>query len=304
MTDQASPALWRFFQGNDLNAFTLIVDTPNGAHVRRIRPPLPLPTGVEHGPSAEAAAHTAATCGLSDFGFRPAYASKGSGRRGLGDRLLLVGGRGAVVQVKARTIQPKEADGEAAWIQKVAAKAVRQAKGTVRQLRMLPADVVNGRARTLSVDGNAYEWIAVFLLDHGHVPDGMICSMEAIGIPVIALTRRDWDYPFDSLHRHRHRHRPGPPLSCRRRTSDRPGGRTVAVLPVRRGRCRGTSWTPQPRRCRTRRYPFLDAAASADTGGVGPCFERLPGRSRRLEGGVALVDARLMDRRDLAGAFG
>ncbi|MFD5593954.1 hypothetical protein [Streptomyces griseorubiginosus] len=199
MTDQASPALWRFFQGNDLNAFTLIVDTPNGAHVRRIRPPLPLPTGVEHGPSAEAAAHTAATCGLSDFVFRPAYASKGSGRRELGDRLLLAGGRGAVVQVKARTIQPKEADDEAAWIQKVAAKAVRQAKGTARQLQMLPADMVNGRARTLSVDGNAYEWIGVFLLDHGQVPDGTVCSMEAIGIPVIALTRRDWDFLFGQL---------------------------------------------------------------------------------------------------------
>ncbi|MET8078331.1 hypothetical protein [Streptomyces sp. NPDC005303] len=59
---------------------------------------------MEHGPGAEAAAHTAATWGLSDVVFQSACASKGSGRRELGDRLLLAGGRGAVIQVKARTI--------------------------------------------------------------------------------------------------------------------------------------------------------------------------------------------------------
>ncbi|MFJ2833106.1 hypothetical protein ACIPC1_37125 [Streptomyces sp. NPDC087263] len=168
--------------------------------MRRIPPALPLPSGVEHGPGAEAAAHTAAaTWCLPDFVFQSAYAGKGSGRRELGDRLLLVGGRGAVVQVKARTVQPKEPAGEVAWSQKAATKAMRRAKGTVRQLRMLPADMVNGRDRTLSVDGNAFEWIGVFLLDHGQVPDGTICSLEPIGIPAIALTRRDWDFLFDQL---------------------------------------------------------------------------------------------------------
>ncbi|MET8078330.1 hypothetical protein [Streptomyces sp. NPDC005303] len=48
-----------------------------------------------------------------------------------------------------------------ARIQKVATKAVRQAKGTVRQLRTLAADMANGRERTLTVDGNAYDWIGV-----------------------------------------------------------------------------------------------------------------------------------------------
>lgn len=32
---------------------------------------------------------------------------------------------------------------------------------------MLPAHMANDRNRTLSVDGNAYEWIEVLLLDHG-----------------------------------------------------------------------------------------------------------------------------------------
>lgn len=67
---------------DDPDAFTLIVDTANGAYVRRVRQALPLPPGVEHGPGAEVAAHAAAaTGGLSDFVFQSAYADKGSGRR-------------------------------------------------------------------------------------------------------------------------------------------------------------------------------------------------------------------------------
>ncbi|MFF2662668.1 hypothetical protein ACFVUH_35570 [Kitasatospora sp. NPDC058032] len=45
---------------------------------------------------------------MPDFVFQQAaHATKGSGRREPGDRLLLSGRRGAVVQVKARTITPK-----------------------------------------------------------------------------------------------------------------------------------------------------------------------------------------------------
>ncbi|MFZ4184578.1 hypothetical protein [Streptomyces sp. R02] len=134
MTEQPSSALWRFVEEDDLNGLTLVVDTPQGTHLRRIPPALPLPSYVDHGAGAEAAVHTAAaTWGMPDFVFQQAaHAAKGSGRRELGDRLLLAGGRGAVVQVKARTIKPKPDDQEAAWIQKVAAKAMSQAKGTVR----------------------------------------------------------------------------------------------------------------------------------------------------------------------------
>lgn len=114
MTDTASSItqLWRYVQDDDPSAFTLIVETPNGPYMRRIPPALPLPSGVEHGPGAEAAAHTAAaTWGMPDFVFQQAeHATKGSGLRELGDRLLLAGRRGAVVQVKARTIKPKPDD--------------------------------------------------------------------------------------------------------------------------------------------------------------------------------------------------
>ncbi|RPF39314.1 hypothetical protein [Streptomyces sp. TLI_185] len=201
MTEQPSSALWRFVKDDDPSALTLIVDTPKGAHLRRIPPALPLPSHVDHGTGAEAAVHTAAaTWGMPDFVFQQAeHAAKGSGQRELGDCLLLAGGRGAAVQVKARTIPPKPATQEARWIQKVAAKAMSQAKGTIRQLSMVPADMVNGRGRFLSVDANAYEWIAVFLLDHPHVPDATVVTWPPVGLPAIALTRRDWDFLFDQL---------------------------------------------------------------------------------------------------------
>ncbi|GAA3381099.1 hypothetical protein GCM10020367_71020 [Streptomyces sannanensis] len=201
MTEQPSSALHRFVEDDDPGVLTLIVDTPQGPHLRRIPPALPLPSHVDHGSGAEAAAHTAAaTWGMPDFVFQQAaHAAKGSGQRELGDRLLLAGQRGAVVQVKARTIKPKPDAQEAGWIQKVAAKAMSQAKGTVRQLRMVPAGMVNGRGRTMSVDGSAYEWIAVFLLDHPHVPENTVATWQPIGMPAIALTRRDWDFLFDQL---------------------------------------------------------------------------------------------------------
>lgn len=201
VTRQSSSALWRFVDDDAPGTLTLIVDTPSGPYMRRIPPAQPLPTHIDHGPAAEEAAHTAAaTWGMPDFVFQQVeHASKGSGRRELGDRLLLAGHRGAVVQVKARTIKPKPDAQEAAWIQKVATKAMSQAKGTVRQLRLMPADMANGRDRTMLVDGNAFEWIAVFLLDHPQVPQNTVATWQPPGIPAIALTRRDWDFLFDQL---------------------------------------------------------------------------------------------------------
>ncbi len=113
-------ALWRFIDKDDATALTLVIDTPAGVYTRRVPPALPLAPGVEHGPAAEQAAHHAAAAwGLPDFIFRQAaHAQKGSGLRELGDCLLLAGHRGAVVQVKARTIAPKDDTAEAAWIKK------------------------------------------------------------------------------------------------------------------------------------------------------------------------------------------
>lgn len=194
-----SDALWRFTDtGSD--SVSLIVETPAGTHVRRIPPALPLPTDVEPGIGAEKAAHTAAaTWGLPDFVLQSSLTRKGSGQRELGDRLLLSGSRGAVIQIKSRTVKPKGDAEERAWVQKVTKKAMSQAKGTVRMLRLQAADMVNGRGTTLSVAGDAYEWMAVSLLDHDHVPDGMVPTFEPIGMPALTLTRRDWDFLFDQL---------------------------------------------------------------------------------------------------------
>ncbi|WP_157841250.1 hypothetical protein [Streptomyces sp. NTK 937] len=195
-----SPALWRFIDDNDPAAATLIVDTPAGPHVRRIPPAMPLPADAEPGIGAEEAAHAAAAMwGMPDFVFQSAVTRKGSGQRELGDRLLLNGKRGAVVQIKSRTIKPKTDTEERAWIQKVTTKAMRQAKGTVRTLRLQPSDMVNGRGRTLPVSGEAYEWLAVSLLDHDHIPDETVPTWEPIGMPALTLTRRDWDFLFDQL---------------------------------------------------------------------------------------------------------
>ncbi|MFE2823443.1 hypothetical protein [Streptomyces sp. NPDC059271] len=195
-----SDALWRLIDDDDPTALTLVVDTPAGPHVRRIPPAMPLPADAEPGIGAEEAAHTAAaTWGMPDFVFQSSLTRKGSGQRELGDRLLLSGKRGAVVQIKSRTVQPKGEAEERAWIQKVTAKAMRQAKGTVRTLRLMPSGMVNGRGRTLSVAGDAYEWLAVSLLDHDHVPSDTVPTWDPIGIPALTLTRRDWDFLFDQL---------------------------------------------------------------------------------------------------------
>jgi hypothetical protein len=178
MTDEPLPPPRRSRAGDASSDLTLIVKTANGPYVRRIHPALPLPVGMERGTGAETAAHTAAaTWGIPDFVFQSTHVSKGSGNRELGDRLLLTGHRGAVVQIKA----------------------MKQAKGTVRQLRLLPAEMANGRGRILTIDGDAYEWIAVFLLDHDQVPAGTVAAWEPVGMPAVALTRRDWDFLFDHL---------------------------------------------------------------------------------------------------------
>jgi hypothetical protein len=95
------------------------------------------------------------------------------------------------IQVKSGTIEPKADQEERTWIQGVTAKVVRQAKGIVRPLRLQPAGMVNGRERTLTSTGALPEWMAVFLLDHDHVPADTVPTWDPVGMPAPALTRRD-----------------------------------------------------------------------------------------------------------------
>lgn len=56
-----------------------------------------------------------------------------------------------------------------------------QAKRTVRMLRLQAAEMVNGRGTTLSVAGDAYEWMTVSLLGHDQIPDAMVPSARCAG---------------------------------------------------------------------------------------------------------------------------
>lgn len=179
---------------------TLIVDTPLGVMTRRVAAALPRPEGVEQGIGAEEATHAAAAMwGWPDFVFRAPVRKVASGVRELGDRVVIVGRRAAVVQVKSREGTLRDSAGEQSWVRKQAVKAAKQAKGTVRQLCMEPARFVNGRGREIEVDGNGFEWIAVVVIDHDQLPEGTVADLAVAGLQGVVLLRRDWDFLFSQL---------------------------------------------------------------------------------------------------------
>lgn len=105
-----------------------------------------------------------------------------------------------VVQVKSRDAAgPIEEQRERHWIDKQVRKALRQASGTVRLLRSRPFDLVNGRGRTMTVDGNRLNWTALVVIDHDDPPDGITPPVQAGPIPAVVLLRRDWEFLFDQL---------------------------------------------------------------------------------------------------------
>lgn len=181
-------------------AVTLVVDTPNGLYLRRLANPLPPPEGIDPGSGAEEATHEAAAIwGLPDFVYRPVVVRVGSGARELGDRILLVGESGVVVQVKSRQGGSGDRDREGAWTRKATAKAIRQAKGTIRSLLASPVRLQNGRGREVMVNGADYQWLAVVVLDHHGLPEDLTIELGAGDLPYVVLLRRDWDFLFDQL---------------------------------------------------------------------------------------------------------
>ena len=146
--------------------------TRGGVFERRIPPALPLPEQLRKGMAVEwVALSVAAAWGLPDFVFFPAKVHKGTATRELGDGTILVDLHGLVLQSKSRGAeQLRDEQGERNWLVKNMTKAGKQAAGTVRSLRQQPAELVNGRGRTIGVDGNDYRWIGVVLVDHPAVP--------------------------------------------------------------------------------------------------------------------------------------
>ena len=56
---------------------------------------------------------------------------------------------------------------------------------------------MNGRGRTIQIDGPAIDWAGVIVIDHPHPPQGHRIPALACTIPVIVLLRRDWEFLFD-----------------------------------------------------------------------------------------------------------
>jgi hypothetical protein len=168
--------------------------------MRRVSQAIPLPAGIDPGIGAEEAIQAAAAIwGLPDFVYRPILVRAGSSVRELGDRIVLVGDKAMVVQIKSRQGGGGDQDREVSWARKATAKAVRQAKGTIRRLHAAPATLQNGRGREIKVAGADYGWLAVVMLDHNGLPHDLTIEHGADNLPCVVLLRRDWDFLFGQL---------------------------------------------------------------------------------------------------------
>jgi len=119
--------------------------------------------------------------------------------RELGDGIIIVGDLGVVIQVKSREALSQDQDKERRWLAKQTKKALAQANGTIRQLRLQPAPCTNARGRTIAVDGNELRWLVCVVIDHPHPPPDVTPSVENCQHPAVVLLRRDWEFLFDQL---------------------------------------------------------------------------------------------------------
>lgn len=185
---------------NDDGEFVMLVQVGDTVYGRPIPPAVLLDPSQRKGAAAEDAAIDAASMwGLPDFVFRPEVIAKGSGRRELGDATIITGSKAVAVQVKSREGEPKNYAGEARWLTKKAIEGARQAAGTVRMLRASPAELTYERGRTVACHGDRLTWMGVVILDHPDPPEDISAPTFDVGIPVVAMLRRDWDFLFDHL---------------------------------------------------------------------------------------------------------
>jgi hypothetical protein len=178
----------------------LVVETPAGVLLRHIPNASPLPATGEQGKAAEEAVHDAAAIwGLPDFTYRGRVVEVGSGGRELGDNLLIVGSLGIVVQVKSRTAPTNDPERERRWIDKHTKVALAQARGTIRRMKLRPAELTNARGRSVEIDGNEMRWISVIVIDHQNAPADVSAPAFDLNAPAVVLLRRDWDFLFEQL---------------------------------------------------------------------------------------------------------
>ena len=149
----------------------------------------------------------AARLGVADFVFVAAQARKGAAQReASGDGLLIVGAKGAILQVKSR--EPLKAQGDSeerarSWVRKTAYKAMGQGLGVKRELARrqkngnplvvapvraahLSPDVRERYAFSISIDTEA--WPVIVIVDHPRMPD-----IDLGFVPgAVWLTFQDW----------------------------------------------------------------------------------------------------------------
>src|SRR5229473_3431996 len=114
--------------GANESALTVMVETPGGLLIRTIGSASPLREDMSRGKAAKHATQSAAALwGLPDFVYRPTVIPTPSGSRELGDGILIVGDLAIVVQVKAREAATTDENKERRWLEKHAAKGLRQA---------------------------------------------------------------------------------------------------------------------------------------------------------------------------------
>lgn len=174
---------------------TLVIETDRGAYIRTVMPASVLPGDREVGGATEDATRgTAARWGLPDFVFRPSRQLRGSGQREIGDALLLVGQRGAAIQIKARHAPSTDAARERSWLDRKIDQATRQARGTIRSLlASQDMSLTNERGMAVSVRPADVAWRRVIVLDHPGLDD----YLPKPG--AVVLLRRDWEFLFDQL---------------------------------------------------------------------------------------------------------
>lgn len=126
--------------------------------------------------------------------FRSSLQRRGRASREIGDAILVVGPRAASVQVKSRLAPTSDAQRERAWLDKEIAAGIRQASGTIRQIKRAGSvTLTNERGRRVTIAASSKRWLTVVVVDHPGV-DGYVPPAGAT-----VLLRGDWEFLFEQL---------------------------------------------------------------------------------------------------------
>jgi hypothetical protein len=77
--------------------------------------------------------------------------------------------------------------------------ALDQARGSIRRLHLGPIELINGRGRTIEVDGSKLRWLSAVVIDHPSPPGEVPVPSYDPSAPAIVMLRRDWDFLFEQL---------------------------------------------------------------------------------------------------------